>query len=92
MAAQPDNCKPGCPACARVCPNSAIMFPHHAADAAIAGAPGAMVSGEPIDVDAFFRSQGAQAPTPESPAPCKCKKTDRDDLDDLIDALDGLDN
>jgi Pyruvate/2-oxoacid:ferredoxin oxidoreductase delta subunit len=24
---QPGNCKPGCPACARVCPNGAIVFP-----------------------------------------------------------------
>jgi Pyruvate/2-oxoacid:ferredoxin oxidoreductase delta subunit len=39
----PDRCKPGCPACARVCPQSAIMFPLHQRDAAIAGAPGALV-------------------------------------------------
>ncbi|TAN36001.1 MAG: hypothetical protein EPN23_09865 [Verrucomicrobia bacterium] len=26
---QPDNCKPGCPACARVCPELAIIFPKH---------------------------------------------------------------
>jgi NAD-dependent dihydropyrimidine dehydrogenase PreA subunit len=25
----PDHCKTGCPACARVCPNVAIMFPKH---------------------------------------------------------------
>jgi Pyruvate/2-oxoacid:ferredoxin oxidoreductase delta subunit len=36
----PDRCKPGCPACARICPHSAIMFPLHERDAAIAGAPG----------------------------------------------------
>jgi NAD-dependent dihydropyrimidine dehydrogenase PreA subunit len=27
--AQPDNCKPNCPACARVCPEAAIIFPKH---------------------------------------------------------------
>lgn len=32
----PDACRPGCPACARVCPSGAIMFPQHS-DAAIAG-------------------------------------------------------
>ena len=36
----PDNCKPGCPACARVCPVGAIMFPLCESDRAIAGAPG----------------------------------------------------
>jgi hypothetical protein len=34
----PDNCKNGCPACARTCPRGAIMFPHYFADPAIAGA------------------------------------------------------
>lgn len=36
---QPDNCKPGCPACSRICPNGAIMFPQYDRDPAIAGAP-----------------------------------------------------
>lgn len=27
FAAQPDECRPGCPACARVCPQEAIFFP-----------------------------------------------------------------
>ncbi|MDD3469649.1 MAG: hypothetical protein PHE53_06670 [Thermoguttaceae bacterium] len=26
---QPDACRPGCPACARVCPNQAIFFPYY---------------------------------------------------------------
>ncbi len=33
---QPDACRPGCPACARVCPSGAIMFPEHA-DPTISG-------------------------------------------------------
>lgn len=33
---QPDACRDGCPACARICPSQAIMFPEHS-DAAIAG-------------------------------------------------------
>ena len=28
VATEPDRCKPGCPACARVCPKGAITFPH----------------------------------------------------------------
>jgi Pyruvate/2-oxoacid:ferredoxin oxidoreductase delta subunit len=39
----PDQCKPGCPACSRVCPHSAIMFPLYEKDDAIAGAPGQFV-------------------------------------------------
>jgi Pyruvate/2-oxoacid:ferredoxin oxidoreductase delta subunit len=41
---RPDQCKPGCPACSRVCPQSAIMFPLYEKDAAIAGAPGQYVA------------------------------------------------
>jgi hypothetical protein len=40
----PDQCKTGCPACARICPQSAIMFPLYEKDAAIAGAPGKLVA------------------------------------------------
>ncbi len=36
----PEKCKPGCPACSRICPQGAIIFPHYRKDAAIAGAPG----------------------------------------------------
>ncbi|MEN6400657.1 MAG: hypothetical protein ABFD94_01830, partial [Armatimonadia bacterium] len=39
----PDSCKAGCPACSRVCPQGAIMFPLYAQDPAIAGAPGRKV-------------------------------------------------
>jgi Pyruvate/2-oxoacid:ferredoxin oxidoreductase delta subunit len=45
----PDQCKPGCPACSRICPQSAIMFPLYEKDAAIAGAPGEFVT---LDADA----------------------------------------
>ena len=41
---RPDQCKPGCPACSRICPQSAIMFPLYEKDAAIAGAPGQFVA------------------------------------------------
>ena len=42
---QPDACRDGCPACARVCPNKAIMFPLYE-DRGIAGY-------EPMSVDDF---------------------------------------
>lgn len=43
FTAQPDQCRPGCPACARVCPTGAIVFPLYP-DAKIAG-------GEPAPED-----------------------------------------
>ena len=33
----PENCKPGCPACSRICPAGAIMFPHYFEDKKICG-------------------------------------------------------
>src|SRR4029079_13015602 len=29
LGEQPDNCRKGCPACSRVCPENAIIFPQH---------------------------------------------------------------
>ena len=39
LVEQPDNCRKGCPACSRVCPENAIIFPQHKTPA-IAGSPG----------------------------------------------------
>ncbi|MFM7151433.1 MAG: ferredoxin family protein [Gemmataceae bacterium] len=48
-----DSCKKGCPACSRVCPENAIMFPEHKTPA-IAGAPVAAASGLKIDLTKLF--------------------------------------
>jgi Pyruvate/2-oxoacid:ferredoxin oxidoreductase delta subunit len=48
-----DNCKRGCPACSRVCPEHAIMFPDYKTPA-IAGAPVGSVSGLKIDLTKLF--------------------------------------
>jgi ferredoxin len=48
-----DNCKRGCPACSRVCPEHAIIFPEYKTPA-IAGAPGGAVSGLKIDLSKLF--------------------------------------
>lgn len=49
---QPDNCRKGCPACSRVCPENAIIFPQHKTPA-IAGAPVGLVSLK-IDLSKLF--------------------------------------
>jgi NAD-dependent dihydropyrimidine dehydrogenase PreA subunit len=55
-----DNCKRGCPACSRVCPEQAIMFPDYKS-AAIAGAPVGSVSGLKIDLSKLFGGEAADA-------------------------------
>jgi Pyruvate/2-oxoacid:ferredoxin oxidoreductase delta subunit len=48
-----DNCKKGCPACSRVCPEHAIMFPDYKTPA-IAGAPVGAIGGLKIDLTKLF--------------------------------------
>ena len=47
LVEQPDNCRQGCPACSRVCPENAIIFPHHKTPT-IAGSPDI---GGPVKID-----------------------------------------
>ncbi len=49
---QADNCRKGCPACSRVCPQNAIIFPQHKTPA-IAGAP-VDAGGMKIDLSKLF--------------------------------------
>jgi NAD-dependent dihydropyrimidine dehydrogenase PreA subunit len=52
LVEQPDNCRKGCPACSRVCPENAIIFPQHKTPT-IAGA--AVVAGAlKIDLSKLF--------------------------------------
>jgi len=53
-----DNCKRGCPACSRVCPENAIIFPEHKTPA-IAGAPGEGPGGLKIDLSKLFGAPSA---------------------------------
>ncbi|MGL4424074.1 MAG: ATP-binding protein [Gemmataceae bacterium] len=48
-----DQCKKGCPACSRVCPQQAIMFPEYKT-ASIAGADTGIVTGLKIDLSKLF--------------------------------------
>ncbi|WP_347242620.1 ferredoxin family protein [Thermogutta sp.] len=83
FTAQPDACRPGCPACARVCPSGAIIFPLYP-DPAIAGAPiehqeRSLVSEDQLRSSQFSpreeaekwraRFAGRAAPKPPQPAP-----------------------
>ncbi|MGE0606479.1 MAG: ATP-binding protein [Pirellulales bacterium] len=54
LVEQPDNCRKGCPACSRVCPENAIIFPQHKTPA-IAGSPEAAGAGSfKIDLSKLF--------------------------------------
>jgi NAD-dependent dihydropyrimidine dehydrogenase PreA subunit len=52
LVEQPDNCRKGCPACSRVCPENAIIFPQHKTPT-IAGAP-AVAGSLKIDLSKLF--------------------------------------
>lgn len=53
LVEQPDNCRKGCPACSRVCPANAIIFPEHKTPA-IAGSPLADTGSFKIDLSKLF--------------------------------------
>jgi Pyruvate/2-oxoacid:ferredoxin oxidoreductase delta subunit len=55
-----DNCKRGCPACSRVCPEHAIMFPDYKTPA-IAGAPVGNITGLKIDLSKLFGGDAQDA-------------------------------
>jgi ferredoxin len=55
-----DSCKRGCPACSRVCPEQAIMFPDYKT-AAIAGAPVGAIGALKIDLTRLFGGDAKDA-------------------------------
>jgi len=57
LVEEQDNCKRGCPACSRVCPENAIIFPGHKTPA-ISGADGE-VAGLKIDLSKLFGGSSA---------------------------------
>jgi NAD-dependent dihydropyrimidine dehydrogenase PreA subunit len=58
LVEQPDNCRKGCPACSRVCPENAIIFPQHKTPA-IAGSPEVASGGFKIDLSKLFGAPDA---------------------------------
>jgi len=53
LVVQPDRCRKGCPACSRVCPANAIIFPQHKAPG-IAGSAAVDGGGLKIDLSLLF--------------------------------------
>ena len=58
LVEQPDNCRKGCPACSRVCPENAIIFPQHKTPA-IAGSAVESAGGLKIDLSQLFGAPSA---------------------------------
>ena len=58
LVEQPDNCRKGCPACSRVCPENAIIFPQHKTPA-IAGSSIENAGGLKIDLSILFGAPNA---------------------------------
>ena len=102
---QPDACRDGCPACSRICPAGAIMFPEHD-DPGIAGDPDASLEGlkldlsqlfggaNPLDMAAAERDRALAEKRhreAEKPQTNAGKPPVKDELDDLVDELDDLD-
>ncbi len=57
-ADNPDRCKNGCPACSRICPQGAIIFPVYN-DPAISGAPGLYLTPD-LKARRFYLQRAAQ--------------------------------
>jgi Pyruvate/2-oxoacid:ferredoxin oxidoreductase delta subunit len=96
-----DACKPGCPACARVCPQGAIVFPE-CPTAVIAGGEGAapvarggiegsspMAHGPVVKLTVGGREHTGAAPADSLP-PAEREPAGQDELDKLIDEFEGL--
>ena len=72
LVEQPDHCRLGCPACSRVCPENAIIFPQHKAPT-IAGSP--EVGGSmKIDLSQLFGAPPSPAGNPDVQAKADSEK------------------
>ena len=108
LVEQPDNCRKGCPACSRVCPENAIMFPQHKTPAIAGSAEGA--ASMKIDLSALFGAP-AEGKTAEEIAalerdeqlvavgreaigvtPRRSESRESTERDELDDLVDQLDN
>ena len=106
LVEQPDNCRKGCPACSRVCPENAIVFPQHKTPA-IAGAAAdnegfkidlSLLFGQPDAADVAAQERDEQLvlagrqPVEETPILAKRQvDTQASNPDSLDELIDGLD-
>jgi NAD-dependent dihydropyrimidine dehydrogenase PreA subunit len=99
LVEQPDACRDGCPACSRVCPSRAIMFPQHTSPA-IAGDPEAPVDALDANLVQLFGAknpeEGAAAErdralSEKAEDEKGAAEKDEDELDRLVDDLDRMD-
>ncbi len=72
---RPGNCKPNCPACARVCPEAAIIFPKYSAGGVIAGDEVTDAEAEGIRVDLQEILAGDVYAALRSRSECSCGQT-----------------
>ena len=101
---EPDACRAGCPACSRICPQGAIMFPQHG-DPAIAGDANASLESLKLDLSQLFAginpAEMAAAERDRAMADQRGQESNgstardapsprKDDLDELVDELDDL--
>lgn len=108
LVEQEDNCKKGCPACSRVCPANAIVFPEHKTPA-IAGALGGAAEDFKIDLSKLFGAptalemavlerdtelvaDGREAVGVSVGVPKRQASRDEQPRDALDDLMDGLDS
>lgn len=104
LVEQPDNCRKGCPACSRVCPENAIIFPQHKSPAIAGGAVGE--AGLKIDLSQLFGAPTAQEiaarerdeqlmlagrqPVGLSQKERDAAAAERNELDEMLDELDAM--
>ena len=107
LVEEQDNCKKGCPACSRVCPENAIVFPGHKTPA-IAGANGEVgalkidlskLFGAPSALEVAARERdvelvedGREAVGMTVGIPKRCTEKQPQERDELDDLIDGLDD
>lgn len=104
LVEQPDNCRKGCPACSRVCPENAIIFPQHKSPAIAGGA--VADGGLKIDLSQLFGAPSAQeiaarerdeqlmlagrTPVGQIQRQRDAAAAERNELDDMLDELDAM--